>query len=141
MDSAGRVASESVGNIKTVRSLGLEKLFLNLYMRYLDEPFKEAKKQAFIYAAVFGFSQAVIFMMYAGAFRFGAYLIDINEMTATEVYRVFFALAFCAASVGQTSAYLQDYTKAKLAGEILFQLIYTKTEIDAGPSYGFKPVS
>lgn len=103
--------------------------------------FREAKKQALIYAVVFGFSQAVIFIMYAGAFRFGAYLIEIGDLTASDVYRVFFALAFCAASVGQSSAYLQDFTKAKMAAGLMFQLIHAKPEIDSGPDYGSKPVN
>lgn len=40
MDSAGRVASESVQSIKTVQALCREKLFLNLYLHYLIEPFR-----------------------------------------------------------------------------------------------------
>lgn len=49
--------------------------------------FREAKKQALIYSVVFAVSQAVIYMMYAGAFRFGAYLIEIGDMAPTDVYR------------------------------------------------------
>lgn len=55
--------------------------------------------------------------------------------------RVFFALAFCAASVGQTSAYLQDYAKAKLAASLMFQLIDKKPDIDCTPVAGIRPVS
>lgn len=48
---------------------------------------REAKKQALFFAAVFSFSQAVIYAMYAGAFRFGAYLIETGDMEAIDVYR------------------------------------------------------
>lgn len=48
---------------------------------------REAKKQAFVYAAVFSLSQVVVYLMYAGAFRFGAYLIETGDMTATDVYK------------------------------------------------------
>jgi hypothetical protein len=48
---------------------------------------REAKKQALLFAAVFSFSQAVIYAMYAGAFRFGAYLIEVGDMEAIDVYR------------------------------------------------------
>jgi hypothetical protein len=48
---------------------------------------REAKKQALLFAAVFSFSQAVIYAMYAGAFRFGAYLIETGDMEAVDVYR------------------------------------------------------
>lgn len=54
--------------------------------------------------------------------------------------RVFFALAFCAASVGQTSAYLQDYSRAKIAASLIFQLIRRKSEIDPLSNSGSKPV-
>ncbi|XP_034242655.1 ATP-dependent translocase ABCB1-like isoform X2 [Thrips palmi] len=140
MNEAARVASESVSNIRTVQALGKERLFFELYLGYLSAPFAEAKKQAYIYSIVFALSQAVIYMMYAGAFRFGAYLIEIGDMAPTDVYRVFFALAFCAASVGQTSAYLQDYAKAKLASSLMFQLIDRKPDIDCSPTTGIRPV-
>jgi hypothetical protein len=51
---------------------------------------------------------------------------------------VFFALAFSAQSVGQTTAYLQDYTKARLAAEQLFQLVDRIPETVDGTA---KPVS
>ncbi|XP_026274262.1 ATP-dependent translocase ABCB1-like isoform X2 [Frankliniella occidentalis] len=140
MNDAARVASESVTNIRTVQSLGKERLFFELYLGYLSAPFVEAKKQAIIYSIVFALSQAVIYMMYAGAFRFGAYLIEVGDMAPTDVYRVFFALAFCAASVGQTSAYLQDYAKAKLAASLMFQLIDRKPDIDCSSATGIRPV-
>ncbi|XP_059477144.1 ATP-dependent translocase ABCB1-like isoform X2 [Neocloeon triangulifer] len=133
------VATESVQNVRTVQSLGKEKLFFQLYVKYLEAPFNEAKKQAFMYALVFSFSQAIIYMMYAGAFRFGAYLIEIGDMGPTEVYRVFFALAFCAASVGQTSAYMQDYTKAKNAANLMFELIEQQPAIDVAAAPGARP--
>jgi hypothetical protein len=36
---------------------------------------------------VYAFSQAVVYAMYAGAFRFGAYLIETGDMKAVDVYR------------------------------------------------------
>jgi len=54
--------------------------------------------------------------------------------------RVFFALAFCAASVGQTSAYLQDNSRAKIAASLIFKLIRRKSEIDPLSNTGSKPV-
>ncbi|KAK7863891.1 hypothetical protein R5R35_007224 [Gryllus longicercus] len=139
LEEAGKVASESIQNIRTVQALGKESLFVDLYMEKLIEPYKEARKQALVYSIIFGFSQTVIYMMYAAAFRFGSYLIEIGDMEPTNVYRVFFALAFCAASIGQTSAYLQDYTKAKMAAALMFQLMDRKTDISINPIMGIKP--
>jgi hypothetical protein len=51
---------------------------------------------------------------------------------------VFFALAFSAQAVGLTTAYLQDYTKARLAAQHLFHLIDCSPETAEGTA---KPVS
>lgn len=69
------------------------------------------------------------------------YVKRINEITWNLFLRVFFALAFCATSVGQTSAYLQDYARAKNAAILIFQLIWRKSEIDPLSISGSKPVS
>jgi len=53
---------------------------------------------------------------------------------------VFFALAFCAASVGQTLAYLQGSSRAKNAASLIFQLIWRQSEIDPLSNSGSKPV-
>jgi hypothetical protein len=49
--------------------------------------YREAKRQALYYAIMFALAQTVVYMMYAGAFRFGAYLIEKGEMVPSEVYR------------------------------------------------------
>jgi hypothetical protein len=61
-----------------------------------------------------------------------------QELCLSVEYRVFFALAFSAQSVGQTTAYLQDYTRARLAAEELFCLIDRCPEMVKGTA---KPVS
>jgi len=57
------------------------------------------------------------------------------------LYRVFFALSFCATSVGNTISYMQDYTKAKYAARRMLQLINRKSEIDPTVAWGMRPVS
>ncbi|CAG2062270.1 unnamed protein product, partial [Timema podura] len=87
MNEAGRVASESVQNVRTVQALGKELLFCEIYLDSLIAPYLEAKKQAILFGVVYAVSQAVIYMMYAGAFRFAAYLIENGDMDTTNVYR------------------------------------------------------
>lgn len=44
-------------------------------------------RNAQLYGMSFGFSQAVVFYLYAAAFRFGAYLVAQGEMEPDKVYR------------------------------------------------------
>lgn len=62
-------------------------MFVTQYERSLEDPFKAAKKQAVSYAVMYAVAQAVIYGMYSVAFRYGAYLVEIGEMSATDIYR------------------------------------------------------
>lgn len=44
-------------------------------------------KQAQLYGFAYGFSQCVIFAMYGGAFRFGAWQVSIGDMAPENVYK------------------------------------------------------
>lgn len=46
-----------------------------------------------------------------------------QDLCLSVEYRVFFAMAFSAQSVGFTTAYLHDYTRARMAAEDIFYLI------------------
>lgn len=109
------------------------------YVNHLLLPFNESKKHAQVYALAFAFSQGMIFLIYGAAFRLGAYFVGKNDMEAVDVYRVFFAMAFSAVSVGQWSSYLPDYTKAKLSAALVFNIINTKPEIDSYSAGGVRP--
>nr|XP_042899922.1 uncharacterized protein LOC107456703 [Parasteatoda tepidariorum] len=139
MADAGNVACEAIENIKTVQSLTLEKTFYERYVEKLLVPFKENKKNANVYALCYAFSQAIMFFTYAAAFRFGAYLVARNAMVPVNVYRVFFAMAFSAVSVGQWFSYLPDYAKAKLSAGLIFHLMSLEPPIDSDSKGGIKP--
>ncbi|CAL1280383.1 unnamed protein product [Larinioides sclopetarius] len=138
MTKASEIASEAIENIKTVQSLTLEERFYERYVSYLLEPFKEMKKNARVYALAYAFSQAIMFFTYAAAFRIGGHLVARNEMVAENVYRVFFALAFSAISVGQWTTYLPDYTKAKLSAGLVFHLLNLVPKIDSSSEGGMR---
>ena len=46
------------------------------------------------------------------------------------VCRVFFAIAFCAISVGQMNSYISEYSKAKMSAGLLIGMITRQPEID-----------
>lgn len=49
--------------------------------------FRSNLKQAQIYGFAYGFSQCVVFAMYGGAFRFGAWQVSLGEMAPENVYK------------------------------------------------------
>ncbi|KAH9513517.1 Multidrug resistance protein 1 [Bulinus truncatus] len=87
LEDAGKTASECVENIRTVQALTREKYFYEQYSEQLIKPYHENVKQAHVYGLSYAFSQGVIFFIYAGAFRFGAWLVANDGMDPNLVFR------------------------------------------------------
>ncbi|ODN00081.1 Multidrug resistance protein 1 [Orchesella cincta] len=139
MEEAGQCANEAIANIRTVQSLGQERIFFEKYLELLFPAYIEGHRQGLIYGTAFAFSQAVVFLIYAAAFRYGAHLVKIGTMYPIDVYRVFFEVAFCAIQVGQSSSWIPDYSKAKMAAALMFNLIELESHIDPLIDSGLKP--
>ncbi|XP_073971363.1 ATP-dependent translocase ABCB1-like isoform X2 [Rhodnius prolixus] len=139
MEQAGKVATESLQNIRTVQSLGKEHVFVNQYVKLLETPYKETKKQVLIFSLACAFSQAFLLFMYAAGFRIGSYFISNGDMLPDQLYRVFFALSFCATAVGTNTAYLQDWTRAAMSAKSIFGILDKKSLLDPLSEDGLKP--
>ncbi|XP_049516536.1 ATP-dependent translocase ABCB1-like isoform X1 [Dermacentor silvarum] len=62
-----------------------------------------------------------------------------GKMEATNVYRVFFTMAFSAVFVGQWTSMLPDYLWARLSAGLVFNLLKAETEIDGYSDGGMRP--
>ena len=83
----------------------------------------------------YGISQSYIYFGYVVAFRFGAFLIALDEdhilhIEFQNVFRVLFATVFGTLAVGQASAYAPNYTKSKLSTYRIFSLLDRKPIIN-----------
>ncbi|CAI5440354.1 unnamed protein product [Caenorhabditis angaria] len=142
LEEAGKIASQAVEHIRTVQSLNRQEQFHFTYCEYLREPYKTNLRHAQTYGAVFAFSQSLIFFMYAAAFWLGSIFVNNGEMQPIDVYRVFFAISFCGQMIGNTTSFIPDVVKARLAASLLFYLIEHPTAIDSLSENGVvKPIS
>uniref|UniRef100_UPI00398F5DDD ATP-dependent translocase ABCB1-like isoform X2 n=1 Tax=Pristiophorus japonicus TaxID=55135 RepID=UPI00398F5DDD len=136
LETAGKIATEAVENIRTVVSLTIEPMIENLYDENLEKPYRNAKRKSQIYGSAFALSQAIQYLTYAASFRFGAYLITIKEMDIEGVFLVFNAIVYGAMAIGQSSSFAPDYAKAKIAAINLFALFERVPSIDSYSTEG-----
>ncbi|XP_075238991.1 ATP-dependent translocase ABCB1-like [Convolutriloba macropyga] len=129
-EQGGKVVTESISNIRTVQSLGLEKRLYNKFYHTLTVVHSTNMKFAHVYGLAQSFSQCMFFFIYAGAFRFAAWLIVRQQIDSTDAFRVVFALVFAATGIGQASAALQDFAKAQIATKALLDLFSLEPKID-----------
>lgn len=129
-ERAGRVANESVANIRTVAAFCAERPLLKRFEQMLAQNHKQALKSSHVSGIGFGLSQFIMFASYGLSFWYGGQLVHDGEMSFANVMTVFFAIATCAMGVGQTAQLAPDYRKAELAAAEIFRLVDSKSTID-----------
>lgn len=146
LEMAGKLAVDSIDNIRTVASLAIEDKFGTKYTEEVTRPYKSSIIiHPMSYGLTYSFSQATIYLMYAVVFRFGAFLViqDPDSILFVEyqnVFRVFMAVIFGALSVGQASAFAPNYAKAKISANRIFAILDRNPLIDNYSTEGEKPV-
>ena len=87
-EEASQVANDAVGSIRTVASFCAEEKVMVLYKTKCEGPIKTGIRQGLVSGIGFGVSFALLFMVYAASFYFGAKLVEDGKTTFSDVFRV-----------------------------------------------------
>ncbi|KAF6034287.1 ABCB1 [Bugula neritina] len=144
-EDAGKIAAESISSIRTVQSLGKEKLFYEKYKNTTDAPHKKELKMTQAMGLTYGISQGIMFFAYAALFYLGAWLIadksprNPQPLSFEAMMITFSAVVFGAMSLGQATSFAPNYQKGVAAAGHIKQLLEKEPEIDAYSEEGEKP--
>ncbi|XP_050236256.1 ABC transporter B family member 4-like [Mercurialis annua] len=135
-EDASQVATDAVGNIRTVASFCAEEKVMDLYKKKCEGPLKAGIRQGVISGTGFGISFFLLFSVYATSFYAGAQLVKHGKTSFADVFQVFFALTMAAMGISQSSSLAPDSSKAKSAVASIFSIIDRDSKIDPSDESG-----
>ncbi|PAV62371.1 hypothetical protein WR25_23879 [Diploscapter pachys] len=139
LEAASRVAMESIDNIKTVRSLTMEKVVMKRFTDLISVSHNEYKRRAKIQAFVIAFTGSFFYFVYCLNYAYGAYLVVNGTMWPIHVYIVLFCIAEVMHASDYAIGYFPDYIKARYAIGLIFKLLNDKPPFNNLSQTGAKP--
>ena len=139
-EKAGLIAQETLSSIRTVVTLGLEKIFIKKYSDNLLEAENTTIRKGLITGLLSGFSGTIMDISYGIAIMYGIYLSHVNHKVYNGglIIQAFFNFVSASYCLGQSIPYLLELTEAKLAASKIFSIIDEKSKIDVFEKNGFE---
>ncbi|KAH6834231.1 P-glycoprotein 11 [Perilla frutescens var. hirtella] len=135
-EDATQVASDAVGNIRTVASFCAEEKVMELHREKCAVPVRLGMEHGLISGAGFGMSVFFLYSVYAASYYAGARLVDAGNVTFGEVFRVFIGLNMTAVAISQSGALAPDSGRARAGAASIFELLDQKPAIDSAKNSG-----
>ncbi|KNC82823.1 hypothetical protein SARC_04906 [Sphaeroforma arctica JP610] len=137
--ASGKLATEAVGNIRTVKAFGLQRPIAANYQTALQTNTKETVKKGMIGGFSVGMTQFISFGGYALVFWYGGTLVGKGEITFDECLKSLMAIMFAAMGLAQTSSFMTDSTAANDAARKIFMVVDRVPDIDISSFEGAQP--
>lgn len=115
-------ASDAIKNIRTVMSLGQQKLFHKMYMERLRKPHLVALKNAWIRGVVYGLANSIPMFTFASTLFYGSSFLA-SGLAFEAIIKVSQSLTSGMQAIGQAFAFAPNYCAAKLAAGRISALI------------------
>ncbi|CAF1390369.1 unnamed protein product, partial [Rotaria sordida] len=123
-------ATESLKNIRTVTSLGLQDHFIRLYKQAYNKEFRLSLWQSQRIVVGNALANTLMFFIQLAAFGYGARLVIDREMTYIGVFQVFAVITYATIAFGRSASMVPNYSRAKEASIRIMNLNARQSRID-----------
>ncbi|KAF3786179.1 ABC transporter B family member 2 [Nymphaea thermarum] len=123
---ANMIASEAVGNIRTIAAFCSESKVVDLYTQQLAEPASRSFQRGQIAGVFYGISQFFIFSSYALALWYGSRLMHDGRASFKSVMKAFMVLIVTALAMGEMLAMAPDLVKGNQMAASVFEILDRK---------------
>mmetsp|Transcript_14361 Transcript_14361/g.20338 ORF Transcript_14361/g.20338 Transcript_14361/m.20338 type:complete len:1250 (-) Transcript_14361:58-3807(-) len=136
--SASSILSASLNGITTVHAFNMQKEICTAYHEKVKDSIKGRIKRGIYTGLAFGYSQGIIFWVFALLFYVGAILVEKGTLTFLDFYVAMLAIIFGAFGVGQINADFGAQKKGQKAATRILALKDSEFKIDPMNESGSK---
>eukprot|EP00833_Pecoramyces_ruminatium_P009991 jgi/Orpsp1_1/1184023/evm.model.c7180000087701.1 len=111
-ENSSKIVTEAIVSIKTIYSLNLSELILNIYNENLNKPLKRLERIACISSLDTGYSNIILYIIYILGFWVGSWFIDSGEMEFDKVFKVLIAIFLTSMAISNCSSIIGETQKA-----------------------------
>ncbi|KAH9321488.1 hypothetical protein KI387_016127, partial [Taxus chinensis] len=133
-----RLASEAVGNHRTITAFSSQRKILSLFEKTQEGPHRDSMKQSWIAGLVLGGSQCFNYCSTALAFWYGGHLVNKKYITTKELFTTFFILMSTAKVKAEAGSMTSDIAKGSDAVISVFEILDRESRIDPHDKNGKK---
>ena len=138
-EEGGRITVETVENIRTIVSLGREDYFIDEFKKVFAKKFRKQLAVLHLQAFFYSMNNSLLFFIQATAFGLGYYLMKHEDLSVTNVFRIYSSITFSSMILGRVYSQLPDQKKGRDAAKTAFKLINRKSKMDSLSEEGLRP--
>ncbi|KAM3299663.1 hypothetical protein ACQJBY_040927 [Aegilops geniculata] len=135
-EEASQVATDAVGNMRTVASFCAEKRVVTKYNQKCQASKNQGIRTGIVGGIGFGFSYTMLYVTSALCYYVGAKFISQGNSDFGGVFKAYFALVLAMIGASQTSAMASDSAKANDSATSIFKILDRKSQIDSNSEEG-----
>lgn len=131
-ECAGRLAHEALSSLRSVISLGIQKVFIRKYSTSLVVAERMSIKKGLLSGLLDGLNNFLFNLCFVIGMWYGVYLtrVDCGNYGPSNVVTAFFSIMNTTFAFSQALPFLKDLAEAKAAAYKVFDIIETKSLID-----------
>nr|APD26537.1 ATP-binding cassette transporter subfamily B member 1-like X5 protein [Brachionus koreanus] len=139
VENGSKLIIESIENIRTIFSLGLENFFINQFENIYHKKKRKIYFVLTVQAFFYSISNSIVFFIRAVAFSYGYYLIKNGEINIEDIFKIFPMVTFSSMILARSYSQLLDQNLALKSTKKSIRLVDRLPKIDNFSSEGLVP--
>ena len=127
---ANEIIFEGITNIRTVSYLTADERIISHFQKKMELPRAKIQSKGLYAGIAFGFSNFIMFGLYAILFYVGAILMRDEGLSFKDLFTSIFALMFAAFASGNASQFMPDVGKGLAAAKRIFAVLDCENEYE-----------